>query len=551
MALYCNDCGNEIIRSDRYCKHCGVRLTEGKPREIKCPKCRTFIKDDFDVCENCGFIVNKDLNYVIKESNTKSCPKCSNKNNIDAEFCGNCGGSLPIVSNLELIKCPECNRLVREDVNFCRFCGHNFITNKIRLFKRKYRSSEAYCQNCGKKIINLKTSFYCNDCGVIIPSNLNHYATTGISHEEYQLKFINQFIVPLSKHYNENFRKTTLRQYFDISQKQESHIIFLIMNDLINENPNVNIVENFKRYLDETINLEDPKKEILNRISSMLKESFNNKGISISDFATIEGSYYETVETPVVQNKHGGLTKGVATLGFGIVGLAATSGVKQTTSTKKVLQKGKYTHRKITIKDKYVVLKTYEDDSCSPYFKIGSDNITKMVFNWEDIHSFDDEHYFIFNTGETLKCPTPDTTEWIAMGVMSVLGTTNLDYNYNLNQKWKGKLEIDVRKIFFDLIRNKINESIKKLPNNNENNVNTPNVDELEKIMKMYQDGLLTDEEFSAMKQNIIGNISSVKTEEDNVNGANNENIPKFCGNCGAEIIDNSKFCTQCGKQIK
>ena len=35
------------------------------------------------------FVIDKDLNYVIKESNTKSCPKCSNKNNIDAEFCGN------------------------------------------------------------------------------------------------------------------------------------------------------------------------------------------------------------------------------------------------------------------------------------------------------------------------------------------------------------------------------------------------------------------------------------------------------------------------------
>ena len=546
MALYCNDCGNEIIRSDRYCKHCGAKLTEWSSRKIKCPECGNFIEENSDFCGSCGFKLHKDLYYVIKESNTKACPKCSNKNNIDAEFCGNCGETLPITSNLELIKCPECNKLVREDVNFCRFCGHDFITNKIPLFKKKYRSTEAHCQNCGKKIINLKKSFYCDDCGTAIPSNFNHYATTGIPHEEYQLIFINKFIVPLSKHYNENFRKTTLSQYFDITPKQESHIIFLIMNDLVNENPNADVIENFKKYLEETTNLEDPKKEILAHISSMLKEAFNNKGINISDLATIEGSYYKTIETPVVQNKHGGLTKGVATLGFGLVGLAATSGVKQTTATKKVLQKGKYTHRKITIKDKYVVLKTYEDNSADPYFKIGSDNITKVVFNWEDIHSFDDEHYFIFNTGETLKCPTPDVTEWMAIGVMRVLGTTNLDYNYNLNQEWKGKLEIDVTKIFFDLIRDKIDEcSNDKLPNNEENAVNNLNVDELEKIMKMYQDGLLTDEEFMAMKQNIIGTINAADNSNNNA-----DDTPKFCGNCGAKIVKNSKFCTQCGNPL-
>lgn len=545
MALHCNDCGEEIIRSDRYCKHCGVKLTEKNSKKIKCPECGNFIEEDLDFCENCGFKLNKDLNYVIKESNTKSCPKCFNKNNINAEFCGNCGETLPIVTNLNLIKCPECNKLVREDVNFCRFCGHDFITNKIPLFKKKYKSTEAYCQNCGKKIINLKTSFFCSDCGTIIPSNLNHYATTGISHEEYQLKFINQFIVPLSKHYNENFRKTTLSQYFDISQKQESHIIYLIMHDLIDENSNVNVIENFKGYLEETINLEDPKKEILSHVSSLLKDAFNGKGIGISDIATIEGSYYKTVETPVVQNKHGGLTKGAATLGFGLVGLAATSGVKQTTSTKKVFQKGKYTHRKITIKDKYVVLKTYEDNSSNSYFKIGSDNITKVVFNWDDIHSFDDEHYFIFNSGETLKCPMPDTTEWIAIGVMRVLGTTNLDYNYNLNQEWIGKLESDVTKIFFDLIRDKINELDNKPLNNEEKIVNNLNVDELEKIMKMYQDGLLTDEEFVAMKQNIIG----INAGEGNTNN-DTENRPKFCGNCGAKIVKDSKFCTQCGNRI-
>ena len=136
MALFCNECGNEIIRSDRYCKHCGVRLSDWSSKKIKCPECGNYILENSEFCGNCGFKLHKDLFYVIKETNSKSCPKCSNKNNIDAEFCGNCGETLPIVSNLELINCPECNKLVREDVNFCRFCGHDFITNNIPLFKK-------------------------------------------------------------------------------------------------------------------------------------------------------------------------------------------------------------------------------------------------------------------------------------------------------------------------------------------------------------------------------------------------------------------------------
>lgn len=60
----------------------------------------------------------------------------------------------------------------------------------------------------------------------------------------------------------------------------------------------------------------------------------------------------------------------------------------------------------------------------------------------------------------------------------------------------------------------------------------------------MYEKGLLTDDEFAAMKQNIIGNGNN-NVENDNVGSA------KFCGNCGAEIIDDSNFCIQCGTKIK
>ena len=541
MTSYCSNCGFLIGFSDRYCKRCGTKVSDEKVKKFKCPECGNLI-DNSDFCGNCGFRLTKNLFYTIKESSVKSCPECSNKNNLDAEFCGNCGKTLPLVSKLELIRCPECNKPVRQDVNFCRFCGHNFITNKQFFLKKKYRFGTSYCQNCGERINNSENTNFCHDCGTYIPSTIDNYSATPFGHEKYQMRFINKFIVPLSEAYNENFRKTTLSQYFNITPNQESHIIFLIMNDLVNGN-DINSVELFKEYLEETLNHKDSKKEILSFIETKLTQAFNNDGIRIADVKTIEGSYYKTVETPVLQDKYDGFTKGVATLGFGLVGLAATSGVKQTTSTKKVLRKGKYTHRKITVKDKHIVLKTYDDNSQNLNFNHHVDNINKMVFNWQDIDFLDDEYYFIFKSGETLKCPVPDTSEWTSEGIMRVLGTTDLDYNNKINQQWLGKLESDVNKIFFDLIRNRISEAkTKNISDEKVMNTNSSNVDELEKVMKMYQDGLLTDDEFTTMKQNIIGMRND---SNDSV-----ENSPKFCGNCGSKILDDSKFCTQCGNLL-
>ena len=61
-------------------------------------------------------------------------------------------------------------------------------------------------------------------------------------------------------------------------------------------------------------------------------------------------------------------------------------------------------------------------------------------------------------------------------------------------------------------------------------------------MSEYFYDVYLTDEEFTTMKQNIIGN---------NMMENDDRSSAKFCGNCGAEIIENSNFCIHCGNPIK
>ena len=70
----------------------------------------------------------------------------------------------------------------------------------------------------------------------------------------------------------------------------------------------------------------------------------------------------------------------------------------------------------------------------------------------------------------------------------------------------------------------------------------------------MYENGLLSQEEFASMKQDILkGN----ETNEDNCNFyLNNTNpqentITQVCEKCGEIISDDDNFCTNCGNRLK
>ena len=58
----------------------------------------------------------------------------------------------------------------------------------------------------------------------------------------------------------------------------------------------------------------------------------------------------------------------------------------------------------------------------------------------------------------------------------------------------------------------------------------------------MHDKGLLTDEEFFSLKQELLSG-----TNDDTTSTENDENV---CKNCGAEVSPNDAFCSECGSKI-
>lgn len=531
MALKCDNCGKELINSKGFCPYCGTKINDNSKKIFSCPACKVLVDYSSDFCANCGFKITKDLNYVINETNSKSCPNCNNKNNIDAEFCGKCGKSLPLVSNLEIIPCPDCKSQVRDDVNFCRFCGYDFNKGKKSFFSKKPQIFARYCQNCGNEVRGNELH-YCNNCGTKVPLNKEDVSNHFQLHEDYMIIFINKLIVPLSNEYKVNFRKTTIKDYFDLTKEQELHIIYLV-NKKIKENPDDDIVQYFKSTLEETKNnYKNIEEAIFNKVKKKIAESFYGRGLYVSEVRTIRGDYYDTIETPIIQNKHGGLTKGAATLGFGLIGLAATSGVKQTTKTRQVLNKGSYLHRSVDVSDKYIVVKSYTDDSNHEGFLSDKGDIVKNVIYWKDVNLYDHERYIILNNGEAFKIPQFKLKYRITKAIELVLNTGVAEIDDEFEKKYYN----DIFSKASDFITSLINETI----------------DKNKKIENQKQKNDLQEENTSNRGMIECPNCSKL-----------NDNNNKFCGECGSKLeianycpncnktyTTGEKFCTECGTKL-
>lgn len=95
-------------------------------------------------------------------------------------------------------------------------------------------------------------------------------------------------------------------------------------------------------------------------------------------------------------------------------------------------------------------------------------------------------------------------------------------------------------KAFVNVLNKMINDYKSDNANQSNENNGVKSDDEMNHLIKlgeMYEKGLLTDEEFAAMKQKLIN--------------SSNENTKDKCQNCGAELSTDSNFCSECGTKIE
>ena len=103
---------------------------------------------------------------------------------------------------------------------------------------------------------------------------------------------------------------------------------------------------------------------------------------------------------------------------------------------------------------------------------------------------------------------------------------------------------------------NVLNRLIEDYKSNHNNDIETitneeklgDKFDKLIKLGEMYDKGLLTNEEFVSLKQELLSgnNAEPANTSEENVETSEN-----ICENCGSDVEEDSKFCAECGTEIK
>ena len=143
--------------------------------------------------------------------------------------------------------------------------------------------------------------------------------------------------------------------------------------------------------------------------------------------------------------------------------------------------------------------------------------------------------------------------EWLYSDILDIkLFPSGLTTSEILVMTTSGNLKFKQDSIFAEAVvdvmnslRNYYLENKERLDREFEMEQNPPqekesNADRLINLGEMYEKGLISDEEFATMKKDIIGNVA----EHDN------QNSKKFCMNCGAELVENAKFCTECGNRI-
>ena len=99
----------------------------------------------------------------------KICPQCGEELAANSAFCNNCGAVIPKDSD-DLVKCHNCGKMIPKEKKFCAYCGA-----KVEVVEEKPIEEKIVCPNCGSHIE--AGVMFCCECGAKIDSTTVGAAT--------------------------------------------------------------------------------------------------------------------------------------------------------------------------------------------------------------------------------------------------------------------------------------------------------------------------------------------------------------------------------------
>ena len=357
------------------------------------------------------------------------------------------------------MKCPECNFENDDESNFCVNCGNNLKIDNHDNITSSNISNQSFSERDEPKTIDYQYA-ESNDLTKYSSENLDRI----FSENKFTIGQINKI-------------KSFIKKNSD-----ESSIEKLIQDEISNN-----------KHPEE---LSDDEYELILEFSiKIMTDDLKETGIPFlqdKGSKTVTRTQMRTVqeEVPVVKQKHGALTKGAATLGFGLIGLAGTSGVKtemETVEKQVPIQVQKTVNDiknvKLMVKDNRLEIKQKD---------------LKTIANFSEIDNITQENKFIY-----IKTDSEIITLKQQKKYFSDLLTKALSENIYYLKNYKA-----IKNEYLDKFYNDINNVwISEISTFNTDNNEISEMDKIELIKKYHslkESGIISEEEFEKKKQDLL-----------------------------------------------
>lgn len=355
------------------------------------------------------------------------------------------------------MKCPNCNFENDSVSNFCINCGSKLKVNNFGV--------ESYPNNLKKSSITpnenkIITYHYDESSATYSSENLENI----FSENKFTIGQINK----IQSFIKENNDKSTIEKLIKEEISKNNH-----KNNLSDEEYNL-LFEFSKKIMIEDLNQ--------NGIPFIREKG--SKTITTTKMKTI------TEEIPVVKQKHGGLVKGAATLGFGLIGLAGTSGVKTEMQT---VEKQIPIQVQENVKDSTNVILSIKDNRLE--FR---ENDLKTIINFSKIEEITEENNFIY-----IKSDKEMITLKICDKYFADLLTKSLSENIYYLKDYHS-----ITNNYLNIFSNDLNNVwISEILAFNINDDEHSEIDKIELIKEYYslkESGIITEDEFQKKKQELL-----------------------------------------------